>query len=70
VPTIGLLIDIGEVFFHCGKALMRSRLWDPSAQVERSRFPTLGRIIAEQTRAIEVEAAEAIMAEGYRTRLY
>lgn len=70
VPTIGLLVEVEEVFFHCGKALMRSKLWDASSQVERDRFPTLGRIIAEQTRAIEVDAAEAMMEEGYRTRLY
>ncbi|NNM74996.1 pyridoxamine 5'-phosphate oxidase family protein [Enterovirga aerilata] len=69
-PTIGLLVDVREAFFHCGKALMRSRLWDPSVQVERSRFPTLGRIIAEQTKAIEVSEAEKVMEEGYRTRLY
>ncbi len=69
-PTIGLLVEAKEIFFHCGKALMRSKLWDVSAQVERARFPTLGRIIAEQTRRIEVDAAEAMMEEGYRIRLY
>jgi PPOX class probable FMN-dependent enzyme len=70
VPTIGLLVDITEAFFHCGKALMRSKLWDPAVQVERTRFPTLGRIIAEQTQAIGVSEAEKTMEEGYRTRLY
>jgi len=70
VPTIGLKIHVEESYFHCGKALMRSKLWSAEAQVERHRFPTLGRIIAEQTAAIEVEAAEKIMEEGYRTRLY
>ena len=70
VPTVGLLIDVAEVFFHCGKALMRSKLWDSGAQVERDRFPTLGRIIAEQTRRISVDEAESMMEEGYGTRLY
>ena len=70
VPTVGLLVHVEETFFHCGKALIRSKLWDASRQVERSSFPTLGRIIAEQTRAITVEAAEKTMEEGYRTRLY
>lgn len=70
VPTIGLLVEVEEIFFHCGKALMRSKLWDPATRVERGTFPTLGRIIAEQTRAIEVEEAETMMEEAYRTRLY
>ena len=70
VPGVGLLVDVDETYFHCGKALMRAKLWDPSRQVDRASFPSLGRIIAEQTAAIAVAEAEAIMEEGYRTRLY
>ena len=70
VPTVGLLVEVDETFFHCGKALIRAKLWDAAVQVERDVFPTLGRIIAEQTAAIEVEAAEKTMEEAYRTRLY
>jgi PPOX class probable FMN-dependent enzyme len=69
-PTIGLKVHVDEVYFHCGKALIRSKLWSPEAQVERKSFPSLGRIIAEQTAAIEVDAAEKALEEGYRTRLY
>lgn len=69
-PNIGLKVHVEEAYFHCGKALMRSKLWNPATQVERQCFPTLGRIIAEQTAAIEVEAAEKAMEEAYRTRLY
>lgn len=70
VPKLGLIVAVDEAYFHCGKALIRSRLWAPEAQVERGSFPTLGRIVAEQTKAITVAEAEANMAEGYRTRLY
>jgi uncharacterized protein len=70
VPVIGLKIHVEQAYFHCGKALMRSKLWNPAVQVERNSFPTLGRIIAEQTAAIEVETAEKVMEEAYRTRLY
>jgi PPOX class probable FMN-dependent enzyme len=70
VPIIGLKVHVDECYFHCGKALMRSKLWDPKAQVERHSFPTLGRIIAEQTAAISVDVAEKTMEEAYRTRLY
>lgn len=69
-PTLGLLVEVDEAFFHCGKALIRSKLWDPAVQVERGSFPSLGRIVAEQTKAIGVAEAEANMEEGYRTRLY
>ena len=70
VPNIGLKIEVEQCYFHCGKALMRAKLWSPAAQVERDRFPSLGRIIAEQTAAVGVEEAEKTMEEAYRTRLY
>ncbi len=70
IPRAGLLIEIEQVFFHCAKALKRSRLWDPASHVERKSFPTLGRIIAEQTGAISPEEADARVEDGYRHRLY
>lgn len=69
-PVTGLLVTIEEVYFHCGKALIRSKLWDPQSQVERHAFPSLGRIVAEQTKAIDVAEAEANLEEAYRSRLY
>lgn len=69
-PTTGLLVAIDEVFFHCGKALMRARLWDGARHIERSTFPSLAKIVAEQTNAATVEAAEAAIAKDYRDELY
>lgn len=69
VPRTGLVVAVTELFFHCGKALKRSNLWDPAAQVERTVFPTLGRILADQQK-LDVAAAEARVEEGYRTRMY
>ncbi len=70
VPTTGLLVEIEEVFFHCAKALIRSKLWDPDQRIERSSFPSLGTILAEQTRVTTGEAADANIEEAYRLRLY
>jgi PPOX class probable FMN-dependent enzyme len=30
-PQLALLVDIDEVFHHCSKAFLRSRLWDPQS---------------------------------------
>ncbi|QEE41929.1 MULTISPECIES: pyridoxamine 5'-phosphate oxidase family protein [unclassified Methylobacterium] len=70
VPTIGLIVRVREAFFHCGKALMRAQLWDPARHVARDTFPSLGRILAEQTAASGVADAEGQIADSYRTRLY
>lgn len=70
VPAAGLLVAVREVFFHCAKAVIRSKLWDPSRYVERGSLPSLGRILADQTQAVTVEEAERSTEEGYRIRLY
>ena len=70
VPKAGMLVEVDEVFFHCGKALKRSHLWDPSTQIERSSFPTLGRIIADQTKVGTAEESDKRLEDSYRNRLY
>jgi uncharacterized protein len=46
-PRSVLVIAVEQVFFQCAKAIVRSKLWDPSIQVERSSLPTAGKILAE-----------------------
>jgi PPOX class probable FMN-dependent enzyme len=70
VPRSGILVAAEEIYFHCGKALIRSDLWNPEKQLPRSEFPSLGRILAEQIGGMSVEEAERATAESYRTRLY
>jgi uncharacterized protein len=70
VPAAALVVRVREAFFHCGKAMIRAQLWDPARHVDRSTFPSLGRILAEQTASATVAEADAAIAEGYRTRLY
>lgn len=70
VPRTGLLVTVEEVFFHCAKALRRSRLWDPAIQVERKSFPTLGRIVADQISGFTAESADARIEIAYRERMY
>ena len=70
VPRSGIVISAEEVYFHCGKALIRSDLWNPEKQLRRSEFPSLGRILADQIGGISAEESERMTAESYRTRLY
>ena len=69
VPRTGLLVTVTELFFHCAKALKRGRLWDPAAQIERSGFPSLGRILADQ-QGVDAADVEERVETGYRTRMY
>jgi len=69
-PQSALHIAVREAFLHCAKALIRSHLWDKDAQVERSALPTLGKMIADQTRLIDAGEADKVIEESYKTRLY
>ena len=67
-PRLVLSVEVQEAYFHCGKAIMRSKLWLQEAQVERSAMPSIAEIIHDQTKLGERESHEVIEAR-YRTQL-
>ncbi|MEG0882952.1 MAG: pyridoxamine 5'-phosphate oxidase family protein [Janthinobacterium sp.] len=48
-PRLVMRLRVAEAYLHCAKALMRSRLWDSAARVERCVLPTMGQMIQDQT---------------------
>ncbi|GAB3623241.1 pyridoxamine 5'-phosphate oxidase family protein [Mariniluteicoccus endophyticus] len=46
-PAAVLVIHVERVFFQCSRAILRSHLWDPAAQVDRASLPKPGQIVAE-----------------------
>ena len=71
LPRTVLLVDVDAVYFHCSKALARSRLWDPARHVERSRLPSTGSIL----KRLSGESFDAVkydleLVERLRTGLY
>ena len=49
---------------------MRSGLWDPSVQVERSSLPSIGEMIRDQMKSDKPAETQAEMLERYRETLY
>jgi PPOX class probable FMN-dependent enzyme len=47
LPRCVLIVHVDSVYFHCSKAIVRSKLWDPATQIERKSLPSAGSIIAE-----------------------
>ncbi len=78
-PKVAIVVKVEEQFLHCAKAFKRSRLWDPSTQVDRKVMPSIGRVILDQVaemestrqveEAVKQEVDEAIE-EDYRTQLW
>ena len=68
LPRAVLSIAVREAYFHCGKALMRSKLWSSESKIERTALPSISQIIHEQTKLGEPEPQAAVEAR-YRTQL-
>jgi uncharacterized protein len=66
-PRAVLRIEVREAYFHCGKALMRSKLWS-ATQVERNVMTSIGEVIHDQTGLGERESQDVIY-ERYKTQL-
>ena len=69
-PPSGLKVTIKDAFLHCGRALIRSRLWDPEAQIDRSDYPTYGQVLADQIAGAEARTIDAEEDEANRNQLY
>ncbi len=70
-PRSVLVIRVTKVYFHCGKSLIRSRLWKPESQENAKKFPPFGQVIRDQARVAEsAEALQADMERRYKDLLY
>ncbi len=45
-PRSVIVVDVQEVYFQCGRALIRSDLWNPDRHAARDSLPTPGTILA------------------------
>jgi len=69
-PRTVLVVRIDEVFLHCAKALVRSKLWDPAARIDREELPTMSRIINDYSGADTPEESREEMMARYEKVLY
>jgi hypothetical protein len=60
---------IEEAFTHCPKAMIRSDLWNPDLQIDRSELPTSGAIMREVADAgLDAETYDRERAGRYARR--
>jgi PPOX class probable FMN-dependent enzyme len=46
-PRCVLIVHVESIYFHCSKAIMRSKLWDEATKIDRNSLPSTGTILAE-----------------------
>lgn len=57
-PITAIVIGVEAVYFHCGRAISRSRIWDPATHISRESVPSPGEMMKVLARIGEHSAAE------------
>jgi len=72
VPTIAIAVDVEELFFHCGKAFIRSKLWQPEEWADPSGIASFARILIDQTKSTDTNETQmnCLLEEAYEKALY
>jgi PPOX class probable FMN-dependent enzyme len=68
-PKLVVEVRVAEAYLHCPKALMRSRLWQPRAQIDRALLPTLGEMIHDQMGLTTPPESQQAMLQRYHAQL-
>jgi PPOX class probable FMN-dependent enzyme len=71
MPLLGIGVEIEQVFFHCAKAMLRSRLWAHEQWPSRDVLPSYACMVFDQVKpeGLTVEDYERDIAQ-LATRLY
>ncbi len=68
-PRLVLMVTVEEAFLHCPKAIMRARLWEAQAQVERTALPSGAEMIFDQLNMGKVPVPDEQIIASYREQL-
>lgn len=67
----GLLINISSVYFHCGKAMIRSKIWEEKSKLAKGILPSFGEILKSEAGLDSgKEELEAMLEDVYQNELY
>ncbi len=70
-PPAVLVVEVTQVYFHCGKAIIRSRLWAPESQVAPGTLPAFAQVLKEQAGVPEpVAHVQDVLDDVYANKLY
>jgi PPOX class probable FMN-dependent enzyme len=69
-PTLALLVEIEQIFFHCAKAFMRSELWKPGTWNPTALPSTACITKSVQDTEETLEELEEYYGPSYMQRLY
>jgi uncharacterized protein len=70
-PDLALVVRVKEAFFHCGKSMIRSGLWEPERWAPIDGLPTYAQALKDHGKlAAEVPEIERRIVHSKVHRLY
>lgn len=71
VPDLALLVRVEEAMFHCGKSMIRSRMWQPEEWGSIEGLPTYGQALKDHGSLPDpIEDLDAMVERNETQRLY
>ena len=66
-PQVAIVVETHEVYLHCGRALLRSGLWDSQTWPQREALPSAARIFADHMAQPDLtcDEMETVLDEAY-----
>jgi len=66
-----MVVKVRQVYMHCAKAFIRSRLWAPDSWPARSDMPTLGEILKDHAElSATAEEFDTVLDAAYKKSLW
>lgn len=71
-PVTVIVISTEAVYFHCGRAINRSRMWDPKTHISRADMPSPGTMMRDLCSIAEMtaEQLDALYSTAMHDALY
>lgn len=71
LPEFAIVVKVNEVFFHCAKCVIRSKLWEAASWPDIASLPNHAQLLVEQGKLdISVEQMQSIIERNEREHLY
>ena len=70
-PRAVLVVSVDRIFYQCAKAIVRSKLWDPTLHLPRGKLASTGAMVAALTRGkVDAETYDRDAPARIKAQLY
>ena len=66
LPKLAIVVDVEEVFIHCPKAFMRSKLWSDENRIDRNELGSMAEILRDHAGLADCDVEELQLELGQK----